>query len=62
MATKKTKTETVNEPLFTKERIVHSKKYQHLRDVCTAVIPDDFKGTLTEVDIMIEKFMKGKVK
>ena len=65
MATKKktTKTETTkNEPMFTKEQIVHSKKYQGLRDVCTAVIPDDFKGTLTEVDNLIENFMKGKVK
>lgn len=70
MATKKkttkkktTETETTkNEPMFTKEQIVHSKKCQELRDVCVAVIPDDFKGTLTEVDNLIETFMKGKVK
>lgn len=63
MATKKkTKTETVNEPKFTKEQIIHSKKYQDKRDVCMAVIPDDFNGTLSEVDSLIENFMKGKVK
>ena len=63
MATKKKTTKTTkNEPMFTKEQIIHSKKYQGLRDVCSAVIPDDFKGTLTEVDNLIEKFMKGTVK
>lgn len=65
MATKKkttTTTKTKNEPMFTKEQIIHSKKYQELKDVCMAVIPDDFKGTLTQVDNLIENFMKGKVK
>ena len=63
MATKKKTTKTTkNEPMFTKEQIIHSKKYQGLRDVCSAVIPNDFKGTLTQVDNLIEKFMKGTVK
>ena len=50
------------EPLFGKEQILVSKKYENRKDVCAAVIPDGFHGTLQEVDILIDKFMKGKVK
>jgi hypothetical protein len=60
MATKNTK--ITQETLFTKEQILASNKYFNRKDVCNAVIPDDFHGTLNEVDILIEKFMKGKVK
>ena len=60
MATKKT--ETKPEFLFTKEQILASDKYADRKDVCNAVLPDDFHGTLNEVDVLIEKFMKGKVK
>ena len=59
MATKKI--ESKQEPLFTKEQILASKKYIDKRDVCKTVIPEDFHGTLKEVDILIENFMKGKV-
>jgi hypothetical protein len=60
MATKKTESKK-EEALFSKEQILASNKYANTRDVCTTVIPDDFNGTLNEVDILIEKFMKGKV-
>ena len=60
MATKNT--EIKQEALFTKEQILASNKYFYKRDVCNAVIPDDFHGTLKDVDVLIEKFMKGKVK
>ena len=60
MATKNTKIK--QETLFTKEQILASKKYSNKKDVCNTVIPDDFHGTLNEVDVLIEKFMKGKVK
>ncbi len=59
MATKKT--ESKKEVLFTKEQILSSNKYFYKRDVCNTVIPDDFHGTLKEVDTLIKKFMKGKV-
>ena len=62
MATKKTKTETKQEILFTKEQILDSKRYYDKKDVCKTVIPDDFQGTLNEVDVLIDNFMKGKVK
>lgn len=66
MATKKSKVkteiETKQEVLFTKEQILASKKYADKKDVCNTVIPEDFHGTLNEVDVLIENFMKGKVK
>ena len=60
MATKNT--EIKQETLFSKEQILASDKYSNRKDVCNTVIPDDFHGTLNEVDVLIEKFMKGKVK
>ena len=60
MATKKT--ESKQEACFTKEQILASKKYSERKDICKAVIPENFCGTLTEVDVLIDKFMKGKVK
>ena len=62
MAVKKIKTEIEQETTFTKEQILASNKYANKKDVCNAVIPDDFNGTLKDVDILIENFMKGKVK
>ena len=60
MATKKV--ENKKEALFTKEQILASNKYADKKDVCKTVIPDKFRGTLNEADVLIEKFMKGKVK
>lgn len=60
MATKKV--ETKQKTLFTKEQILVSDKYFDKRDVCNVVIPDDFHGTLNEADVLIDNFMKGKVK
>ena len=59
MATKTT--ETKQEAVFTKEQILASNKYADKRDVYGAVLPDDFRGTLTRADSLVEKFMKGKV-
>lgn len=47
---------------FTKEQILASKKYADRRDAVSAVLPDDFNGSLKEVDSLLENFMKGKVK
>lgn len=60
--TAKKPVETKQEAQFTKEQILASKKYANRKDVCTAVIPDGFHGTLNEVDTLIDTFMKGKVK
>jgi hypothetical protein len=60
MATKKN--ELKQGVLFTKEQILASDKYANKKDVCNTVIPENFNGTLNEVDVLIENFMKGKVK
>ena len=54
--------EPKQEAQFTKEQILASKKYADRKDVCNTVIPDDFHGTLKDVDTLIDKLMKGKVK
>lgn len=60
--TAKKPVETKQESQFTKEQILASRKYADRKDVCNTVIPDDFHGTLNDVDILIDNFMKGKVK
>ncbi len=62
MASKKIKTEAKQEVLFTKEQILASKKYSNRRDVLGAILTDGKTYTLEQVDSLLEKFMKGKVK
>lgn len=50
------------ESKFTKEQIVVAKRFQHQRDLVTAVLDDDKQYTMTEVETLMEKYMKGKVK
>ncbi|MCI5862529.1 MAG: hypothetical protein MRZ89_01260 [Lachnospiraceae bacterium] len=47
---------------FYKADILTAKKYTDKRDLVEAVVPKDFYGTLEDVDSLIKKFMKGKVK
>ena len=66
MASKKksvaeTTQEIKQESMFTKEQILASKKYADKRDVCNAVIPSDFCGSLRDADTLIQNFYKGKV-
>jgi hypothetical protein len=66
MATKKksvaeTTQENKQEALFTKEQILASKKYADKRDVCDAVLPAGFCGSLADADTLIQNFMKRKV-
>ena len=56
------KTETKQEAVFTKEQILASKKYLNRRDVLGAILSDGKTYTLEQVDTLLEKFMKGKVK
>lgn len=54
--------ETKQDVLFTKEQILASKKYSNRRDVLGAILTDNKGYTLEQVDSLLEKFMKGKVK
>ena len=60
MAEKKTVKNT--ESKFTKEQIVNSKKYIEDSDIVRALLEDNKTYTIKEVDSIIEKFRKGKVK
>lgn len=64
MSTKsKTSDEAVAEAVsYTKEQILSAKKYIHRKDVVNVVLKDGQSYPLKEVDDLIEKFMKGKVK
>ncbi len=46
---------------YTKEQLLASTKYANRRDLISALLDDGKTYTLTEVDALIEKFMKGKV-
>ena len=48
-----------NQARFSKEDLVKSKKYQHRRDLLNAILEDDKKYTIQEVDSKIEKFMSN---
>ncbi|PXV85092.1 hypothetical protein C8E03_11916 [Lachnotalea glycerini] len=47
---------------FTKEQILNSKKYVHLKDLVNVLLLDSKTYTSAEVDKKIEDFKKGKVK
>ena len=61
MATKKSETKQKSAS-FTKEQILASKKYANRRDVLGAILADGKTYTTEQVESLLEKFMKGKVK
>ncbi len=63
MSAEKTKTVEKKEKLaFTKEAILASKKYANRRDVLGAILKDGESYTTEQVETLLAKFMKGKVK
>ena len=53
--------EKMQEPVYTKEQILDSKKYAHRRDILGVLLHDEKEYTVKEIDSLLEKFMKGKV-
>ncbi|ABX43316.1 hypothetical protein [Lachnoclostridium phytofermentans] len=51
-----------NVPMFTKEQLLSSKRYNDKKDIISAILHDERLYSREEVDALIEKFMKGKVK
>ena len=51
-----------NAAAFTKAQLVASQRYVHRRDLIGALLEDGKTYTLNEVDALIEKFVKGKVR
>lgn len=70
MATKKTVTETVEqskqseqtEPKFSKEQIVSARKYESRIDFLKGNLKDGQEYSFSEVDSLIDDYMKGQVK
>lgn len=50
------------EKKFTKEQILASEKYANRKDLVNALLVAGRQYTKSEVDELIDKFMKGKVK
>lgn len=49
-------------PKMKKEALLKAKKYAGQRDILAALLRDDQEYTVAEVNAILEKFMKGKVK
>ena len=47
---------------YSKEQLVRSERYMHRRDLLNALLKDGAVYSIQEVDTMLEKYMKGKVK
>ena len=47
---------------YTKEQLMESQKYADKRDMLSALLDEKKKYSLSDVDKMIEKYMKGEVK
>lgn len=63
MSTKKNPAASAaKEPSFTKDALVNSKRFRNNRDLVSALLKDDVEYTVSEVETMIAKYMKGKVK
>ena len=63
MSTKKNPAvSAAKEPVFTKISLVNSKRFHDKRDIVSALLKDDVEYTISEVETMIAKYMKGKVK
>ncbi|MBQ8248497.1 MAG: hypothetical protein IJY93_01260 [Clostridia bacterium] len=47
---------------YSKEQLIRSDRYMKRRDLLGALLKDDERYTFTEVDAMVDHYMKGKVK
>lgn len=54
--------ENTPEQTYTKQAILKSKKYAKQKDLVNALLDDDKKYTLKELDNIINKYLKGVIK
>ncbi len=50
------------ESLFSKEQLLSSKRFEGRKDIINALLSPDKQYTISTVEQMVEKYMKGKVK
>lgn len=62
MAKAKPEKKEVKENKFSKEQMLKSEKYKDEKDLINALLKEDNKYSLSDVDKLIDDFMKGKVK
>lgn len=46
---------------YTKQQILSSKKYNNRRDILGVLLNENEEYTFSDVDSLLDKFMKGKV-
>lgn len=51
-----------HEPSFNKRRLLESKKYASKRDIISALLDEEKQYTIAEVEYLIDRYKKGKVK
>lgn len=56
------KAETAKKTSFSKKQLLVSKRYVDQKDLINVLLADDKIYSFEEVDSLINKFMKGKVK
>ena len=59
---KKPAASAAKEPKFSKKALVNSKRFRNECDLVSALLEDGNEYTISEVEDMIAKYMKGKVK
>lgn len=50
------------EKLFSKEQLLAAERFQERKDIVNALLSPDKQYTVSTVEQMIEKYMKGQVK
>lgn len=50
------------ETAYGKQQLIESNKYSRKRDLITALLEDGKSYTFSQVDAIVDKFLKGKVK
>lgn len=58
----KAKVQVEDEPKFTKEQLLNSKKYINTKDILTALLTEGESYTHSEVSRLTEEFLKGEIK
>lgn len=52
---------TVQEPSYTKEQLIRSRRYAGKRDLLEALLANDESYTCKQADAILQGFLKGKV-
>ncbi len=60
---KETKTKKTDKPenFFSKEQLLHAKRFQGRKDILNALLEPDRQYTVIQAEQLVESYMKGKV-